>query len=264
MHESVGALIERNGRYLMLRRKYAPFGLAGVAGHVDEGETSRHDAILREILEEVGVSGATVTETLVDGEEMPGNHCRRADVHRWYLYRCQIPDGAEPVFDEEETLGGGWFTPDELANEDLEPVWRLWFERLGIVPIRPRLVICGSMFEVEAMAVAAKVAVGYGWNVECPSIDEEGDRLRLARRYLGSISRAHRVVLWNPSPKTIGASSFAEVLFAAVWLGKPVSPAWPIAPTDPVAPELLALKAHGLLGEDLWGDLSALPPPPGP
>ena len=38
MHFSVGALIERDGQYLLIDRAVPPFGFAGVAGHIDDGE----------------------------------------------------------------------------------------------------------------------------------------------------------------------------------------------------------------------------------
>ena len=54
MHYSVGAVIERNGLYLLIDRAKPPFGFAGIAGHVDEGE-SAEQAIIREVREESGL-----------------------------------------------------------------------------------------------------------------------------------------------------------------------------------------------------------------
>ncbi len=39
MHFSVGAVIEVGGKYLLIDRDMEPFGFAGIAGHIDEGET---------------------------------------------------------------------------------------------------------------------------------------------------------------------------------------------------------------------------------
>ena len=39
MHFSVGAVIESGGKYLLIDRDMEPLGFAGIAGHVDEGET---------------------------------------------------------------------------------------------------------------------------------------------------------------------------------------------------------------------------------
>lgn len=47
-HYSVGALIELNGKYLLIDRAIPPLGFAGVAGHIDEGEAPEH-ALAREV-----------------------------------------------------------------------------------------------------------------------------------------------------------------------------------------------------------------------
>ena len=39
LHYSVGALIKKDGKYLLIDRVNPPFGLAGLAGHVDIGES---------------------------------------------------------------------------------------------------------------------------------------------------------------------------------------------------------------------------------
>lgn len=256
MHGSVGALIERDGKFLMVRRRYPPPGLACVAGHIDEGETDRAAAIVREIHEEVGISGAEVTETLIDGEEVPGNYCRSVDVHRWYVYRCQVPDDAEPKFDPEETLGGGWLTPAELAQEDLEPIWRLWLERFGIIPRCPRLVICGSMRDAEAMARAANGIAPFGWIVDYPQRESTEERIRLARRHLGRIMQADAVVLWNSANGESGASAFSEASFAAAWAGKPLYTVWSVGGSSPISPELEGYGAMSLEGD--FGNIARL------
>ena len=38
MHYSVGALIKKDGKYLLIDRVKPPLGFAGIAGHIDEGE----------------------------------------------------------------------------------------------------------------------------------------------------------------------------------------------------------------------------------
>lgn len=39
MHYSAGALIRRGDKYLLIDRAKPPFERAGVAGHIDEGES---------------------------------------------------------------------------------------------------------------------------------------------------------------------------------------------------------------------------------
>ena len=74
MHFSVGALIERDGKYLLIERAVPPLGFAGVAGHVDEGEDERH-AIMREVKEEIGFD--VHDPKLLLEEELDWNWCVR-------------------------------------------------------------------------------------------------------------------------------------------------------------------------------------------
>lgn len=51
MHFSVGAVIEVGGKYVLIDRDMEPFGFAGLAGHIDEGETPE-EALFRKVGEE--------------------------------------------------------------------------------------------------------------------------------------------------------------------------------------------------------------------
>jgi ADP-ribose pyrophosphatase YjhB (NUDIX family) len=129
MHYSVGALIEREGKYLLIDRKNPPLGFAGLAGHVDQGE-SPETAIAREVKEESGLE--VVYSELLYEEEVEGNECARGvSVHFWYLFRCDTT--GEPVLDEEEAKSMKWYAAEELARLSLEPVWRHWFEKLQLI-----------------------------------------------------------------------------------------------------------------------------------
>ena len=184
-HWSVGAIIERAGKYLMIDRAFEPLGLAGVAGHVDEEADGSHEpldvAIVREIKEETGLSVSAIHAIpSIYGVEVLWNHCRSAGSHTWWLFRAWVTDvsgGAgtgEPKFDAIETKGGGWHTPDELAAANLEPVWREWYERLGIIPRKPRVTICGSMAFAAEMAEAATLLRGRGWEATAPALKALG------------------------------------------------------------------------------------------
>ena len=54
MHYSVGAIIERDGKYLLTNRMKPPPGYASLSGHIDEGENP-DVALLREVMEESGL-----------------------------------------------------------------------------------------------------------------------------------------------------------------------------------------------------------------
>ncbi len=126
-HYSVGALIESGGKYLLIERAVPPPGFAGVAGHVDEGETP-DQALRREVQEEIGL---TITDAQLLFEEMVDwNWCSRGVTgHYWYLYRCVAEGEIERSLGE--TKSAGWYSMEEIKSLDLEPVWKMWFERLG-------------------------------------------------------------------------------------------------------------------------------------
>jgi len=129
MHVSVGALIVRDGKYLMIDRVNVPRGFAGLAGHVDEGEEPLA-AIMREVREE---SGLTPTNCqLLAEEEVRNNVCSQGvPVHYWYVYSCEI--AGEPVLDPKEARSIGWYSKAQLRELPLEPVWSHWFRVLNIL-----------------------------------------------------------------------------------------------------------------------------------
>lgn len=129
MHYSVGAVIQKDGKYLLLDRTHVPFGYAGPAGHVDVGEKPL-DALHREVKEETGL--LVIDSELLFDEEVPENRCGRGvDVHFWYLYTCKVEGDIK--MDQREAQHMDWFTAEEMRSLALEPVWKYWFEKLGII-----------------------------------------------------------------------------------------------------------------------------------
>lgn len=136
MHYSVGALIESYGKYLLIDRRKEPFGFAGIAGHVDEGEEALQ-ALKREVLEETGLK-AEEAELLLE-EEVPWNWCRRGiKVHYWYLYKCKVSGEAKQNKEEEKSIA--WYSVEEIKKLELEEVWKHWLEKLGILQKNKRLI----------------------------------------------------------------------------------------------------------------------------
>lgn len=129
MHYSVGALIEMDGKYLLIDRAKPPFGFAGLAGHIDEGETEI-EALIREVEEE---SGLKVEEyKLLFEEEVGWNVCNKGVTgHFWYLFKCEV--SGEIKIDSEEEKSIGWYSKKEIKNLKLEPVWEYWFRKLVII-----------------------------------------------------------------------------------------------------------------------------------
>jgi len=88
---SVGMLVWRNEKVLLIGRKSPPFGFAPPAGHVD-GDSTFEDAARRELKEEVGLDAKNI-ELVAEGRKE--NHCRRegGDWHYWKIYKIEALGG---------------------------------------------------------------------------------------------------------------------------------------------------------------------------
>ncbi len=129
MHYSVGAIIRRDGRILMIDRAVIPFGFACPAGHIEENE-SVEEALKREIAEESGMT--LIKSKFLFEEEADGNICSRGvAVHYWYVYDCEC-EGEPRLFPTEEK-SIGWYSPEEIRELALEPVWERWLKKLGFI-----------------------------------------------------------------------------------------------------------------------------------
>ncbi len=129
MHFSAGVLIEQDGKYLLIDRTTPPFGFAGVAGHIDEGEDERQ-AAMREVKEETGLEASDTR--LLFKEELDWNWCNKGvDSHYWYLFECSV--SGEIKRSEREAKSVGWYSKDEIKTLKLEPVWEYWFKKLNII-----------------------------------------------------------------------------------------------------------------------------------
>ncbi|MEK6903715.1 MAG: NUDIX hydrolase [Nanoarchaeota archaeon] len=128
MHYVVGAVLEHDGKFLLIDRVYTPLGFAGIAGHIDEGETPEQ-AIIREVKEESDCR--VVEQKLIKEEELPWNLCRHGYAHYWHVFRCVIDGKVKRNEKEEKSIG--WYTPEEIKQLPLEPVWEYWFRKLQII-----------------------------------------------------------------------------------------------------------------------------------
>ncbi|MBI4043471.1 MAG: NUDIX hydrolase [Candidatus Diapherotrites archaeon] len=134
MHYSVGALIRKGARYLLIDRVKPPYGYAGIAGHVDEGETPEQ-ALVRETKEESGLEVRKFN--LLYDEELDWNYCSKGiTAHQWYFYECKTEGKVRR--DSKEAKQIGWFAKKELENLALEPVWTYWFQKQGLIKKRTR------------------------------------------------------------------------------------------------------------------------------
>ncbi|MDP1629652.1 MAG: NUDIX domain-containing protein, partial [bacterium] len=129
MHFSVGAVIEAGGKYLLIDRDMEPLGFAGLAGHINDGETPE-ETLFRKVKEESGLE--IKKHSLLFEEEVEWNWCRAGIwSHYWYLYKCEVE--GEILNNPEASKSIGWYAPEEMKKLKWEPVWKYWFEKLGVL-----------------------------------------------------------------------------------------------------------------------------------
>jgi ADP-ribose pyrophosphatase YjhB (NUDIX family) len=129
MHYSVGALIEKDEKYLLIDRNVPPYGFACPAGHVDENETEE-EAIKREVKEETGLTIESLR--LIEEEELDWNWCGKGiTVHHWYVFECKVNGNLNG--NKSETKSVNWYSKDEIKKLKLEPSWGYWLKKLRII-----------------------------------------------------------------------------------------------------------------------------------
>lgn len=149
-NKSVGILVWKDKKLLLIERKKFPHGFALPAGHVDEDPTFEISA-KRELEEEVGLV-ATKLELTIEGNKK--NICRRkgGSWHYWKIYTAEVKGRIKRS--KSETKQVGWYDKKELQTlakrttmylnkeitEDewekspgLEPVNYEWFKELKII-----------------------------------------------------------------------------------------------------------------------------------
>lgn len=149
-HTSVGMLVWKDDKLLLIERAKFPFGFAIPAGHVDGDKTFEESAI-RELEEEVGLNAKEI-KLVVEGRKE--NHCRRDDGswHYWKIY--QVETGGDIKRSEDETKQANWYSRQQIKefgnktekynrkeiseeewnkNPGLEPVMYEWFKELNII-----------------------------------------------------------------------------------------------------------------------------------
>ena len=146
-NKSVGMLVWKDGKLLLIERAKPPYGFAPPAGHVDEFG-SFEEAARQELKEEVGLD---VVDLQLIGEGRKENQCRREgrSWHYWKIYNVETGGSLERSLDETKQVG--WYTKDEIIklaertrqyiagnindkdwnnNPGIEPVWVEWLQKL--------------------------------------------------------------------------------------------------------------------------------------
>lgn len=148
-NKSVGILVWKNNKLLLIERKLFPFGFAPPAGHVDNKGTFEN-AAKEELEEEVGLKA---TKLKLVGEGRKENKCRRSggNWHYWKIYEAEAKGKLKPSSDEtkqaglyskkqiialikktEQYMSGKISDKDWQKSPGIEIVWYEWFNELKI------------------------------------------------------------------------------------------------------------------------------------
>lgn len=110
----VGALVVRDGKMLLVRRAQEPGKgyWTNPGGYIEQHEPI-HSTIEREVKEEAGIEARTVG--IVAVRDQP------RDIHNVYIAFEMEYVGGEPVPDQYEVDGAGFFSPEEIAELNVAP-----------------------------------------------------------------------------------------------------------------------------------------------
>lgn len=110
MKHTVGAIIEDNGKILLIKRNYKPFkdywGLPG--GHIDKGENSEK-AVIREVKEETNLGFKP--KLLLFTEE----NFKKIKWHAWVYFFFGKAKGNVKLSEEHKEYG--WFTQNQIKKK---------------------------------------------------------------------------------------------------------------------------------------------------
>ncbi|MCG2690169.1 NUDIX domain-containing protein [Candidatus Parcubacteria bacterium] len=110
-NKSVGILVWKGDKLLLIERKKFPFGFAPPAGHVDE-HGSFEQAAKNELKEEIGLDTLSLKLAIEGKKENP---CRRGGTwHYWKIYQAQVSGELSPS--KEETKQAGWYSKEDLQK----------------------------------------------------------------------------------------------------------------------------------------------------
>ena len=131
---SVGAVIEKDGEYLALYRTSFPQGLAGIAGHIEPGETPAQ-ALARELKEEAGITAEAFEEVL--HTTLPNSCNKGYTSHEWWLYKVTAWGGEPRLMEPEKHTFVRFVSRDEIRahaeRKDMDPAWVSLFAELGVL-----------------------------------------------------------------------------------------------------------------------------------
>ena len=125
-HYSAGALIERDGKFLISKRTFYPYVYNVIGGHVDTGEGILQ-ALKREVREETGLR-VKFAKLIYAGIIFPDRCSRGVDIHDWHLYLVQTLGKVKINRHESVTLR--WLTKKQMARLPFNPPVEFIFRKI--------------------------------------------------------------------------------------------------------------------------------------
>lgn len=111
-NKSVGILVWRDEKLLLIERNIIPYGLAPPAGHIEKGDTYE-SAAEGELSEEAGME-VTSLKLLYQGRKE--NKCVRenGNWHYWKIFKAKAK--GEPIPAKKEAKKAGWYSKDQIES----------------------------------------------------------------------------------------------------------------------------------------------------
>lgn len=128
-HLGVVAIIKnKDGKYLLLKRRIYPWGYAFVSGHVDKGENIE-EALRREIKEEIDANIKSYKFLFKIEQNQRCIMLFYKQVN--YVYECEIDDSN--IKKNFESVSAGWYSPKEIKRLKLAASPQEIAKKLGII-----------------------------------------------------------------------------------------------------------------------------------
>ncbi|MEK9185085.1 MAG: NUDIX hydrolase [Patescibacteria group bacterium] len=133
-HFSVGAIIMKDKKILLMDRKLKPFGFAGIAGHIDEREIPSK-ALKRELKEETNLDLHSCKLILKRKIIQKENCVFGVKKHFWYVYIVGCSGELKPSQYEVKSIN--YVSREKIKKlykeGRLDYAWVVIFKKLGII-----------------------------------------------------------------------------------------------------------------------------------